>query len=71
MTKTAATETQPLVPKTAVSIDEEDLTTSQNGMPSLCEDAWDTIKLGIPIFIARLSFVGVSKQTRLAVPTEG
>ena len=27
---------------------------------SVLEDAWDTLKLGAPIFIAMLSWVGVS-----------
>lgn len=61
-----SSETQPLVPKTAIiniSIDEEEAqSSSQNRLPSLAEDALDTVKLGIPIFIARLSFVGVSKR---------
>jgi hypothetical protein len=71
MTKMAATETQPLVPKTAAfTIYEEYQSTSQDGMPSISEDAWDTVKLGIQIFVARLSFVGVSKQTHLMVMTE-
>jgi hypothetical protein len=64
-TEKEASETQPLVPKTAIiniSIDEEEAqSSSQNRPPSLAEDALDTVKLGIPIFIARLSFVGVSK----------
>jgi hypothetical protein len=60
-------ETQLLIPKTAIiniSIDEEKAqpSTSQNRLPSLAEDALDTVKLGLPIFIARLSFVGVSTR---------
>lgn len=29
-------------------------------LDSFLEEAWDTIKLGIPIFVASLSWVGVS-----------
>jgi hypothetical protein len=29
--------------------------------PSFSEDCWDTIKLGAPIFVAMLSWVGVSE----------
>ena len=29
-------------------------------LESFLEEAWDTIKLGIPIFVASLSWVGVS-----------
>jgi Na+-driven multidrug efflux pump len=72
-TEEVATETQPLVSKKNVSIDEDDdpSFTSQNKNPSLAEDALDTIKLGIPIFIARLSFVGVSKRYMLAGSKNG
>jgi hypothetical protein len=28
--------------------------------PSILDDAWDIIKLGVPIFISMLSWVGVS-----------
>ena len=28
--------------------------------PSILHDAWDIIKLGVPIFISMLSWVGVS-----------
>jgi Na+-driven multidrug efflux pump len=45
----------PLLGKANISIDEE--TTS--GLPTIREEAWDILKLGIPIFIARLSFVGM------------
>jgi hypothetical protein len=36
--------------------------TSQDGMPSISEDAWDIVRLGIPIFVARLSFVGANSS---------
>jgi hypothetical protein len=54
-----ASETQPLVPKLAA--DEEDplLNTPDTHTPSIASDAWDIIQLGIPIFISRLSFVGM------------
>jgi hypothetical protein len=67
-TKMAATEMQPLAQKTAAfTIYEEDQSTSQDDMPSISED---TVKLGIPIFVARLSFVGESKQTHLVISAE-
>jgi Na+-driven multidrug efflux pump len=54
-----ASETQPLVPKLAS--DEEDplLTAPDLETPSIASDAWDIIQLGAPIFVSRLSFVGM------------
>ncbi len=53
------TEKTPLVKKT----------TPTDSKPSLSrttvqEDAWDTLQLGIPIFISMLSWVGVSFQVQ-------
>lgn len=50
-----ATEKKPLLQKENVSIEVEDV----NSLPTVSEEAWDIVKLGIPIFIARLSFVGM------------
>ena len=62
-----ATESQPLLRPTETNSrndDEEAVhaspssTASDDHLPSLMDDAWDILKLGIPIFIARLSWVG-------------
>lgn len=45
------TETQSLVPKS----EEQDPAVT----PSIADDAWDILQLGVPIFISRLSFVGM------------
>jgi hypothetical protein len=58
-TAKAADETQPLVSKVPVNKDPEDPLSEAETTPSISEDALDIIKLGVPIFIARLSFVGV------------
>lgn len=58
--KAASSETQPLVPKLAT--DEENprpTTLDSTQTPSVATDAWDIIQLGVPIFISRLSFVGM------------
>ena len=53
----AEKETDPLVPKSHVDIEAQ--SSNERNLPSLIEDAIDIIKLGVPIFIARLSWVGV------------
>lgn len=51
-------EKQPLVPKLAA--DEEDpVQIPDLETPSIVADAWDILLLGVPIFISRLSFVGM------------
>jgi hypothetical protein len=58
-------ETEPLVPKKdapAVVGDEEEQATGsgESGVPpSLVEDAYDIVKIAIPIFVARVSWIGV------------
>ena len=53
---TVKTETTPLV-----ALVQEDEVEDVGKAPSIYNDAVDTIKLGVPIFIARLSWVGVSE----------
>jgi hypothetical protein len=53
-------ETTPLVTK-KVAI-EESLAGHLDRLPSVLDDALDTVKLGVPIFIAMLSWVGVSRM---------
>lgn len=64
MKGSSAKETQPLLPTKNVDAGgSKQQTGDQNEeteTPSIQDDAFDTIRLGIPIFIARLSFVGVS-----------
>lgn len=52
-------ETTPLVKK-KVAI-EEPLSGHLDRLPSFLDDALDTVKLGVPIFISMLSWVGVSQ----------
>lgn len=68
--KEAATETQPLLLSSKINSHSDDeqgvhqpsssspLDNDAHDLPSLMDDAWDILKLGIPIFIARLSWVG-------------
>jgi hypothetical protein len=55
-------ETDPLILKTdaAKAVLDRAIVASD---PSFWEDCWDTIKLGAPIFVAMLSWVGVSQLT--------
>ena len=48
----ARLETDPLIAEKEVKLE------------SFADDCWDTIKLGIPILFAMLSWVGVSNATR-------
>lgn len=49
------TENTPLVAKAG----SKDATQSSHQLPTIWEDAQDIVKLGVPIFIAMLSWVGV------------
>jgi multidrug resistance protein, MATE family len=61
-------ETQPLVPKKAISLDTAPSSSSSSSIPdtnndrqakeSIADDMIDILKLGIPIFVSSLSFVG-------------
>lgn len=56
------TETQPLLADKFFVIDDEEASfkaTIDTTTPSIAEDAWDILQLGAPIFISRLSFVGM------------
>lgn len=54
-------ETTPLVKKKAVISDTEALLEQRlDRLPSFRDDMLDTVKLGVPIFISMLSWVGVS-----------
>eukprot|EP00934_Nitzschia_sp_Nitz4_P005498 Nitzschia sp. Nitz4//scaffold378_size14206//7680//9369//NITZ4_008950-RA/size14206-snap-gene-0.7-mRNA-1//1//CDS//3329549696//5488//frame0 len=58
--ETTPTERNPLLPRDEegnhpAESEEGDIQT----LPSLVEDAWDTLLIGVPIFISRLSFVGM------------
>ena len=57
-----ATESQPLlVAKKAISIDDDDDFPDAHDVPeTILEDAIDILKLGVPIFVSSLSWVGVS-----------
>jgi hypothetical protein len=60
-----ATESQPLlVAKKAISIEDDDIDAPHADVPkaneTILEDAVDILKLGVPIFISSLSWVGVS-----------
>eukprot|EP00980_Cylindrotheca_fusiformis_P015566 scaffold4445_cov132-Cylindrotheca_fusiformis.AAC.9 len=57
-----ASEQKPLLAKANVVsiVDNNDEKVRAAGLiPSLSEEAWDILQLGVPIFIARLSFVGM------------
>lgn len=55
----SANEKKPLLAKANVSIEEEKAEDGSSGLPTIKEEAWDILRLGVPIFIARLSFVGM------------
>jgi hypothetical protein len=50
-----------LLVKKKVAIEESLASPHLDRLPSVLDDALDTVKLGIPIFIAMLSWVGVSR----------
>ena len=56
-----ATEKKPLLPKAddSAGADEGRQSSPGTSLPTISEEAWDILKLGVPIFIARLSNVGM------------
>ena len=53
-------ETTPLVKKAVIADSEAPLEQPIHRLPSFRDDIFDTIVLGVPIFISMLSWVGVS-----------
>jgi hypothetical protein len=58
--KVYGSETTPLVKKTVITDSEAPIEHPIDRLPSFRDDVFDTVKLGVPIFISMLSWVGVS-----------
>jgi len=54
-----ATETDPLISSGTNKNDEPKTIAATAALPTLSEEAWDICQLALPIFVARLSFVGM------------
>jgi hypothetical protein len=58
--KGTSTETTPLVSGSSTEVEGDKIDFPEPHSHTVVEDVLDTLKLGVPIFIAMLSWVGVS-----------